>query len=135
MGAIFGARIPFAELCGIEWVGAENGVTRLRVGLTPKHGNNVGVPHGGLIATLLDIAMGTAARLAAGEPVMTVDMHVSFLAPGEGSLTAEGRVVRAGRTIVFSEAEARDADGELVAKSSGVFKRSKAGVGRDARNA
>jgi uncharacterized protein (TIGR00369 family) len=122
MSSIFGAEIPFAHLCGIEAVSVENGVTRLRVLLTPDHVNNFGVPHGGLIATLLDIAMGTAARLAAGAPVMTLDMHVAFLGVGAGALTAEGRVIRAGRSILFTEAEARSANGRLVAKASGVFK-------------
>ena len=123
MGAIFGAKIPFADLCGIEILGVENGVTRLRVVLDERHGNNFGIPHGGLVATLLDIAMGSAARLAAGGPVMTLDMHVNFIATGKTLLTAEGRVVRAGGAILFAEAEARGGDGEIVAKSSGVFKR------------
>ncbi len=123
MGAIFGARIPFADLCGIEFLGFENGATRLRVVLDERHGNNSGMPHGGLVATLLDIAMGSAARLAAGAPVITLDMHVSFIAPGEALLAAEGRVVRAGGSILFAEAEARDGRGEMVAKASGVFKK------------
>ena len=122
MGAFFGAKIPFADLCGIEFLGVDNGVTRLRVALEEKHGNNSGLPHGGLVATLLDIAMGSAARFASGFPVTTLDMHVSFIAVGDDALTAEGRVTRAGGSIVFTEAEARDGKGELVAKSSGVFK-------------
>ena len=122
MGAFFGAKIPFADLCGIEFLGVEDGVTRWRVVLDEKHGNNSGIPHGGLIATLLDIAMGSAARFAAGSPVTTLDMHVSFIAPAEDVLTAEGRVVRAGGSIIFTEAEARGAKDEIVAKSSGVFK-------------
>jgi acyl-coenzyme A thioesterase PaaI-like protein len=71
---------------------------------------------------LLDIAMGSAARFAAGSPVTTLDMHVSFIAPGEDVLTAEGRVVRTGGSIIFTEAEARGAIDEVVAKASGVFK-------------
>jgi len=66
--------------------------------------------------------MGTAARCTVGLPVMTLDMQASFLSPGRGELTAEGRVVRAGRSIVFCEAEVRSAEGELVAKASGLFK-------------
>jgi|SRR5271170_1764228 len=129
MGAIFGAKIPFADLCGIEFLGVENGATRLHVALEAKHANNFGIPHGGLVATLMDIAMGSAARLAAGGPVMTLDMQISFLASGHGSLTAEGRVVRAGSSVLFCEAEARDAKGDLVAKSSGLFKRRGARTG------
>jgi uncharacterized protein (TIGR00369 family) len=122
MGAIFGAEIPFAKLCGIKSISAKDGVTRVRVDLDPSHDNNFGAPHGGLVATLLDVAMGTAARLAAGAPVMTLNMQVNFVAVGRGALLAEGRVVRAGRSIVFAEAEARDAGGEIIAKSSGVFR-------------
>jgi len=131
MGAIFGAKIPFADLCGIEFLGVENGVTRLRVVLDERHGNNSGLPHGGLVATLLDIAMGSAARFAAGAPVMTLDMHIHFMAPGETSLTAEGRVTRAGGSILFAEAEARDGKGDIVAKASGIFKKRKPSDGGD----
>ena len=119
---MFGVHLPFAELCGIEAVGLQDGCTRLRVHLAPQHGNHLGMAHGGLLATLLDVAMGTAARHAAGCSVVTLDMQVSFIAAGHGTLLAEGRVLRAGRSIVFAEADIRDAAGELVAKASGVFK-------------
>jgi uncharacterized protein (TIGR00369 family) len=119
---IFGADIPFAAHCGIEPIGFEDGRTRLRVRAAPEHTNNLGIVHGGLIYTLLDIAMGTAARCTAGLPVMTLDMQASFLSPGRGEMTAEGRVLRAGRSIVFCEADVRTAEGELVAKASGIFK-------------
>jgi uncharacterized protein (TIGR00369 family) len=66
--------------------------------------------------------MGTAARQAAGETVMTLDMQVSFLAPGRGTLIATGNVLRAGRSIIFTEAEVRTENQELVAKSTGIFK-------------
>ena len=119
---IFGADIPFADHCGIEAIDIIEGRTRLRVPPRPEHGNNLGIVHGGLICTLLDIAMGTAARCAVGHPVMTLDMQASFLSPGRGEMTAEGWVLRAGKSILFCEAEVRTADGELVARSSGVFK-------------
>ena len=119
---IFGADIPFASMCGVEALGFENGKTRLRLALKPEHGNNLGIAHGGVICTLLDIAMGTAARCTIGMPVMTLDMQTSFIGPGRGVLIGEGRVLRAGRSILFCEAEIRDEAGELLAKSSGVFK-------------
>ncbi len=119
---IFGAVIPFADHCGVEPLDIGNGRSRLRLALRPEHGNNLGIAHGGLICTLLDVAMGTAARSKVMRPVMTLDMQVSFLAPGRGVLLAEGRVLRAGRSVVFCEAEVRSASGELVAKGSGVFR-------------
>ncbi len=119
---IFGADIPFASHCGIEPIEFAEGRTRLRAPARPEHVNNLGIVHGGLICTLLDIAMGTAARSAVGQPVMTLDMQVSFLSPGRGVLVGEGRVVKAGRSVVFCEAEVRNEAGEIVAKASGLFK-------------
>lgn len=123
---IFGAHIPFADLCGIEEVGIVDGRTRLRLEVTPEVENNLGMAHGGLLTTLLDIAMGTAARTAVGRPVMTLDMQVSFLSPGRGALLGHGRVTKAGRSIVFCEAEiTREGDGEVVARATGLFKPSR----------
>ncbi|GJD48402.1 hypothetical protein OPKNFCMD_1120 [Methylobacterium crusticola] len=119
---IFGADIPFARLCGIEALGVFEGRTRLRLALARRHGNNLGIAHGGVICTLLDIAMGTVARLTAGRPVVTLDMQTRFLAPGHGTVLAEGWVVRAGRSILFCEAEIRAEGGGLVASASGLFK-------------
>ncbi|TDR90496.1 PaaI family thioesterase [Enterovirga rhinocerotis] len=120
---IFGATIPFADHCGIEEIGVVDGTTRLRVRPQPHHLNNIGIAHGGLVATLLDIAMGTACRTQIGCPVMTLDMQIAFLAPGRGTLIGIGRVVRAGRSILFVESEVRcEEDDALVAKGSGLFK-------------
>ena len=95
---------------------------RLRLRLRDDHGNNLGIAHGGVICTLLDIAMGTAARLSAGRPVLTLDMQTRFLAPGRGVLLAEGFVVRGGRSVLFCEAQIRGEDGGLIATASGLFK-------------
>jgi uncharacterized protein (TIGR00369 family) len=119
---LFGATIPFAEHCGIEEVGFSDGRTQIRLVLAPHHANNVGIAHGGVICTLIDIAMGSVARSTLGRPVITLDMQTSFLSPGRGTLIAEGRILRAGMSIVFCEADVRTEDGTLVAKGSGVFK-------------
>ena len=91
---IFGADVPFARLCRIEEAEATPEVTRLRMVPGPDHMNNLGLLHGGAICTLLDVAMGSAARLKAQRPVTTIDMQVAFLSAGRGPLTAEGRVIR-----------------------------------------
>jgi len=70
------------------------------------------------------VAMGSAVRstVPPGLGVVTVNLGVTFLHSAKGSLTAEGRVLRGGRTLVFCEGEARDADGHLVAKGVGTFR-------------
>jgi uncharacterized protein (TIGR00369 family) len=119
---IFGAHIPFVRFCGIEALDVVEGRTRLRLALRPEHANNLGIAHGGVICTLLDVALGTAARLRAGRPVVTLDMQARFVAPGRDILLAEGRVTRAGRSVIFCEAEIRDPAGDLVASATGLLK-------------
>jgi uncharacterized protein (TIGR00369 family) len=121
-GTIFGTRIPFVHSCGIEAVGVNDGRTRLRLALRPDHANNLGIAHGGILCTLLDVALGTAARLSAGAPVVTLDMQTRFLNPGRGTLEAEGRVTRPGASLLFCEAEIWDASGTLVASATGLLK-------------
>ena len=123
MPDIFGAHIPFVHFCGIEPVSSEPGRTRLRVKLEPHHMNQLGIAHGGITMTLLDVALGTAARSSNGEAaVMTLDMQTQFVSPGRGTLTGEGRIVKSGRSLVFVEADVHDEEGTLVAKASGIFK-------------
>ena len=121
-GKTFGLAIPFNQLCGIESLGFAEGRTQLRLVVEPRHANSHGSAHGGVLCTLLDVAMSTAARLTASRLVVTVDMQVRFLTPGRGTLLAAGWIVKGGRTLVFCEGEIRDAEGALVATASGVFK-------------
>lgn len=120
---IFGAHIPFVHFCGIEPVSSAPGRTRLRVKLEEHHMNQLGIAHGGITMTLLDVALGTAARSGSDKSaVMTLDMQTQFISPGRGTLTGEGRIVKAGRSLVFVEADVHDETGTLVAKASAIFK-------------
>ena len=119
---IFGADIPFVHYCGIEPIEAANGRSRLEVEIKPHHGNQMGVAHGGLLMTLLDVCMGSASRTAVGGNVVTVDMQVAFTAPASGRLVGQGRVVRAGKSLVFVEADITNAAGDIVCRGTAVFK-------------
>lgn len=91
---------------------------------TDAHVNYNGIVHGGLIMTLLDVAMGAAvvATLQAGERTASVNINTDFLrAAKPGRLVARGRVERRGRSVAFPVGELVDADGQLVARASGVW--------------
>ncbi len=66
-----------------------------------------GFAHAGLIFAIGDSAAGYAAltTLPPGAEVLTVEMKINLLAPGQGLLTAEGRVLRAGRRLVVVAAD------------------------------
>jgi uncharacterized protein (TIGR00369 family) len=132
MATIFGADLPFPVHCGIEEVAVMDGGARVRLVPEPHHLNNLGILHGGVVCTLLDVAMGSTCRVnLGGQPVMTLDMQVAFLSPGRGPLLAQGSLLRSGRSLIYVEGRVfREDDGELVAKGSGLFKVvKKAGAG------
>jgi uncharacterized protein (TIGR00369 family) len=120
----FGVSIPFVENLGIHLV--ERSKERAIVSLKkrPDLLNSWGAAHGGVIMTMLDLVMSVAVRghygVAGG--VLTVDMSVGFLNASYGDITAEGRVLNAGKSTAFCEAEARDETGKLLSKAIGTFK-------------
>ena len=78
------------------------------------------IVHGGMVATLLDTAMGGAcwSVLDDEESFLTADLHCEFLRSARpGVLRAEGRVVQRNRRVAFCAADLYDADGELLASS------------------
>jgi len=107
--AFFGVEIPFLDLLGARPGHREKGRAVVSLELREKLTNSWGFAHGGVVMTLLDVAMGSAVRstVPPGLGVVTVNLGVTFLHSAAGSLTAEGRVLRGGRTLVFCEGEAR----------------------------
>lgn len=78
------------------------------------------IVHGGLVATLLDTAMGSACwnGLEDDQSFLTADLHVDFLRSARpGTLRAEGHVVHRTRRAVFCAAELLDAEGTLLASA------------------
>ena len=125
LSAALGIEIPFADHLGLELEEYGSGHSRLAVTLTQELLNSWRVAHGGVVMTLLDIALSMAGRSTDPKATgaATVDLSLSFLAPGRGErLVAEGRVLRAGRTLAFCEGEVVGGDGELVAKGMGTFR-------------
>src|SRR5499427_10582488 len=77
-------------------------------GLTQQHG----LFHGGVMASLIDVACGYAALsvMPADREVLTVEFKVHFLKPAQTDrLIAVGQVVQAGRTLTVCEGSVYDA--------------------------
>jgi uncharacterized protein (TIGR00369 family) len=115
---------PFNQYLGIRVDRMEGGTASATIELKTQHTNNRGVAHGGVVSSLLDSAMG-AAVISAIPPewwCATTGLSIQFIAGARaGTLTAEGRVERRGRSIAFARGEARDAQGGLVATAHGTW--------------
>lgn len=121
----FGVTIPFVEQLGIRLVELSRERAIVSLKRRPELTNSWGAAHGGVIMTMLDLVMSMAVRghyndVSAG--VLTVDMSIGFLNASKDDVFAEGRVLHAGRSTAFCEAEARDAEGRILAKAIGTFK-------------
>jgi acyl-CoA thioesterase len=113
-------KIPFVMHLKILTETLGEGQARLSLPVAPYLTNSLGTVHGGVIMSLLDVALCTAARTLHPDSlgVVTIDMSTSFIGGGSGErLIAEARVMKDGRTMSFVEAEAKNEDGSLVAKA------------------
>lgn len=83
------------------------------VGLTVEshHLQQNGFLHGGVTATLADVATGIAAYTCVpeGKNVVTADLKISYLNPGTaGTVKAIGKVIKGGNLLYFCEAQIID---------------------------
>ena len=86
--------------------------------------NQQGFLHGGALATFIDASIGTALQyeLEKQTPVVTVDLHVQYLSPGEmGPLYSTVDVVKKGQRLLFAEAFVTDAQEKPIALAIGTF--------------
>lgn len=118
-----GRRIPFATHLGIQLVEQGGGRAVLMLKLEPEHMNRFDVAHGGVIMTLLDIAMAVAVGTLDPEALgtITVEMKTTFIAAATGTITVEGRCLLLGKSVSLCEGKAHGADGKLLASASGTF--------------
>ena len=89
-----------------------------------SHYNPIGMVHGGLVATLLDSALGCATHttLPAGTGYTSIEIKVNFLRPvtsDSGPLICTGNVTKAGRRVAFAEGDVVDRHDKTVATASG----------------
>ena len=114
-------KAPIQELLGFEIEEAEEGRVVFSLDPGEQHYNPIGSVHGGVVATLLDSAMGAAVHSTLPQGAGYVTLEVKFnlvraITADTGRIAAEGTVVHRGRTVATSEAMLRTVDdGALLA--------------------
>ena len=120
----FNARLPATGvLFGMKVLEVDQKAGRVRMSfeMDERFCNPRGTVQGGIVCAILDDAAAFAGIVALGEPgfIASMEMKTSFLAAAlPGTLHAEGRCLKMGRSSCFLEADLTDSDGKLLAKLS-----------------
>jgi uncharacterized protein (TIGR00369 family) len=101
----------------------DEGAARVEFEATDEHLNPAGTVHGGVLATLVDTAMGTAVRSATGDGDVpaTSQLTVTYLRPGKpGRLEVTARVRTRGEHLTVCEADIEQ-DGRSLVHAVATF--------------
>lgn len=115
---------PFVEMIGLTLVRQSPDHTETQLRMRPELQNNKGNLHGGLIATILDTSLGLAARsdLDVRTSSATISLTVHYVGPARTDVRCITRRVRRGGSICFVEGRVIDANDDVVATGTGVFR-------------
>jgi len=117
----------YLEFLGFHLTAWSDGFARLEMPVRGEHRNTVRYLHGGVIASLLDIAGAVAGShgIANDFVSVTINLNCNFMSPHTGkTVIAEGELVRKTNTIFFAQSRLFDADNKrLCATATGTYKR------------
>lgn len=111
-------RCAFNTWLGIDIVAASAGEVTVQVPWREEMGGSpdAGTTHGGVLAAIIDATASYTVASAIGRIGPTLDLRVDYHKGAKpGPLTALGRLVKAGRSIVTVDVSLQDADGNLLA--------------------
>jgi uncharacterized protein (TIGR00369 family) len=114
---------PAAALLGMRLDEVDPGRTRFSMLADELHENPMGTMHGGIVATLVDTAMGCAVSsiLPVGAGFTTLELKTNFvraITQATGRVYAEGTVVHSGGRVATTEARVHDESGALYAHAT-----------------
>ena len=120
--------MPFAAQLGMEYAGGGDGWIKVRLPFKKENTTTADALHGGAIASLIDTTGSMAAWTTSeiGNPrffCSTVAVSVNYLS---GILAedcvAEGRVLKRGKEIIYSDVRVMSASGKLCAQGNVIYR-------------
>ena len=116
----------YLAFLGFRLTAWKEGFARLEMSVRPDHRNTVGYLHGGIIASLLDIAGAVAGSYAIADEFvsLTINQNCTYMAPHRSDLViAEGELVRTTSSLFFTQSKLMDPRHNLLcATATGTYK-------------
>ena len=115
---------PYENHAGPFFWKEENGVQKFALQAEARHCNRHEIVHGGLMMTMIDLAMVVAAKETWEEQLVTVSLNSEFIDAGRAGelVEAEGELVRRTGSMAFVRGRIYVGERTLLA-SSAVLKR------------
>ncbi len=120
--------MPFAAQLGLEFLEGGEGYAKLRLPFKKENTTAADALHGGAIATLIDTtgSMAAWATSEIGNPRYfgsTVAVTVNYLSGVIAQdCVAEGRVLKRGKEIVYSDVRVMNAEGKICAQGNVIYR-------------
>jgi len=98
----------FPADCGFEVERVDNGYFESRLKILPKHSQQDGFVHAGVIATMADHTGGYAGYTTVSQDyrILTIEFKINYFKPAIGEfLVCRSKVINNGRSIKVSESE------------------------------
>ncbi len=108
--------MPFNRILGLQVVRQHRDGVTVECPMADNLRNSAGVMHGGVLATLADVAVGIAIMNHSGgtRPCTTVELNINYMRPVTGKVQARSRILRFGAHLVVGSVEIRGEEGKLA---------------------
>ncbi len=117
----------YLQFLGFRLTAWKEGFARLEMPVRSEHRNTVGYLHGGVIASLLDIAGAVSGSFGISQEFVsvTINLNCNYMAPHQAeTVIAEGELIRVTKSLFFAQAKLFDpANNRLCATATGTYKR------------
>ena len=111
-----------ARLLGLD-IGYQDDACRISLPVHDFAYNPQGSLHGGVIAIVMDIAMGHLLHHTLGVSGATLEMKLQYLQPVRApAASCTARFIRKGRSICFMEAQLHDSAGTLAVVATATWR-------------
>lgn len=116
----------YLEFLGFRLTTWKEGFARIEMPVRPEHRNTMGYLHGGVIASLLDIAGAVAGSYGIEDDYVsvTINLNCNYMSPHlSETLVAEGELIRTTKTLFFAQAKLIDPQNKrLCATATATYK-------------
>jgi uncharacterized protein (TIGR00369 family) len=130
------ANMSFTKHLAMEFVEGDEGYARIRMRYQDENSTAGKALHGGALASLIDttgaMAAWTTAQIATPQYFgSTVGVNVNYLSGAIGEdVFAEGRVLKRGKELIYSDVRVTNEAGKLLAQGTVVYRIVETGQGQ-----